>query len=191
MIEFYITRHGETENNKKKISQGQRADSSLTEKGIISAKQKIKKLKNIEFDILISSDLGRAKETAKLINEELNLRLKFSKELREVDFGDFSGIKTDELRNMCPQYKKKVDYIFPNGESYGQVRKRSINYIKNLEGKYNKVLLITHAGVIRGMFAFFKKIDYNNVLDMKISNDVIIRSVIDKGEPVEFEFIQE
>jgi alpha-ribazole phosphatase len=55
---IYLVRHGETEWNVKKITQGQ-SESYLTEKGVEQAKETAEKLKDVKFDAIFSSDLNR------------------------------------------------------------------------------------------------------------------------------------
>ena len=69
MLTFYLVRHGNTEYNRKGIMQGQ-IDTALTDEGIKNAKivsEKLKKMKDVKFDYVFSSDLGRAFITAHII----------------------------------------------------------------------------------------------------------------------------
>ena len=63
-------RHGETEWNLQNRTQGH-LNSPLTERGITQAREAAEKLKDYKFDIVVSSHLGRAYETAKIISKNL------------------------------------------------------------------------------------------------------------------------
>jgi broad specificity phosphatase PhoE len=66
---IYLTRHGETEWNEKKLIQGH-TDIPLNTKGKKQAKLLGKQLKDIDFDVVFSSDLLRAKNSAEIIIKE-------------------------------------------------------------------------------------------------------------------------
>ena len=78
---FYIVRHGQTEWNVLHRIQGQ-LDSSLTEQGKQEAKETAKKLKDVHFDVIYSSDLLRSKHTAEIIALEKKLEIMTTKALR-------------------------------------------------------------------------------------------------------------
>jgi|SRR3989344_2903262 len=144
---IYLTCHGETEWNKKEILQGHK-DSNLTKKGKLSAESKGESLINKKIQIIYSSDLGRCLSTANIINKYTKVKIIKTSKLREMNFGEFNGkqneifLKEFDLRNI---YKKT-----PNGESFSDFRKRIIEFLKFLnKKKYKKVLLITHNGVAK------------------------------------------
>ena len=66
MTTLYLTRHGETEENAKRILQGL-LQTKLTKKGIEQAFMLKEKLKNIHFDAILCSDLIRAIDTATIV----------------------------------------------------------------------------------------------------------------------------
>ena len=83
--EITIIRHGETIWNAQQRIQGQR-NSKLSENGIRQAGLVAKALAKREFDVLISSDLERAVETAEIINKELLLPLGYNENIRERSY---------------------------------------------------------------------------------------------------------
>lgn len=148
---IYITRHSETVQNKIGITQGHK-DSPLTEKGKLSANKKGLKLKNKNIEIIYSSDLGRCMQTAKIINKYLNAKIILKKDLRERNFGIFNGKKHIEVKKKLNL--NNLNLIPPKGESFNQMKRRAINFIKNLKNTKNKrILIITHEGVTRALFS--------------------------------------
>lgn len=93
-IKLYLIRHGETYLNQYKKMQGW-ADSPLTEAGKAVAIETGKKLANISFDRVYTSDLGRTVETAEILlgqnHHDENLFIRKTKEFRELFFGSFEG----------------------------------------------------------------------------------------------------
>ena len=65
-MKIYVTRHGQTELNAKKLMQG-RSDNPLNDTGREQARAAREKIGNIKFDALYSSPLSRAVETASII----------------------------------------------------------------------------------------------------------------------------
>lgn len=65
-VRVYIVRHGETEENKQKIIQGQ-LDTALNSEGERQADLVAEALRDVPFDVSYSSDLRRAADTAKRI----------------------------------------------------------------------------------------------------------------------------
>lgn len=105
---FYIVRHGETELNVKGLLQGIQ-DSALTPLGEKQAKVLAIELRNVDFDLIFSSDLLRAKRTAEIIALERNLAVKTSELLRERQFGKFEGRPREELAVFDQVFEKLSD----------------------------------------------------------------------------------
>ncbi len=192
MITIYITRHGNTEHNKKSLVMGQ-IDSPLTNRGLDSPLEIAKLIKHISFDHIYSSDLGRAFITAHIIAEKLNKVsiLSRAKELREINYGIYANRKKKEVEKECPEYKTNIAFIFPEGESYLQVQKRVVAFIKELEKKHKEqtILLITHAGVIRSIITHYKKLNSEEYLKKNIPHEYIGKFVIDNDKLKSYEKI--
>ena len=85
-----MIRHGETDWNVAKKVQG-KADIPLNENGIEQAKTARQKLKNEKIDIIICSPLKRARQTAEIINAEIQCPILYEEGITERDFGEFEG----------------------------------------------------------------------------------------------------
>ncbi len=96
-MKLILTRHGETEENKKGILQGQKIG-TLSKKGIGQAKKLALRLKGKKIDAVYSSDLVRAKNTAKeILAFHPKVPLHLSKNLRETFLGKYAGKKASAL----------------------------------------------------------------------------------------------
>jgi probable phosphoglycerate mutase len=93
-VTIYVTRHGRTLFNTKELAQGW-ADSPLTPEGIAVAEDLGRGLRDVRFDYVISSDLVRARQTARLVMEQNRVskdyRLEDTAALREACYGRFEG----------------------------------------------------------------------------------------------------
>lgn len=150
---FIFIRHGEAEQNVKKIlNSDPKQIYHLTEKGRQQGGETSAKLKTEKVDMLFSSPFARAKETAEIIGRELGLEVQFDQHLREHGMGPFNG-KTDkeflaQFASLEERYAKKI----PGGESFQEVETRSAQFIDFFNRKYSgkTFVLVTHGNVIRG-----------------------------------------
>ena len=99
-MKLYIVRHGETAWNKHHKVQGV-ADIPLAENGILLAEKTGEALKDVSFDLCITSPLIRARKTAELILEKKDARI------REINFGVLEGVvcMNDAREYLNPQIK--------------------------------------------------------------------------------------
>ncbi len=149
MKEIYIARHGQTIENIEETIQGQ-IDGKLSDTGIGQARQLGEKLKEIKFNIIYSSDLGRAKETLELILENITCEnIESVQELRERNFGNIQGKNMREVGlteyPASEVYAWNKEKIFNDAETLESIKIRAetmINKIKNTP--YQRILLVGH-----------------------------------------------
>jgi len=157
-MKFILVRHTTTDWNLQKRCQG-RIDIELNEQGIKQAEEVAKQLLNLGITKIASSDLKRAKQTAEIINKELNLELILEPGLRECDFGEIGGMTKEQA---IEKYKdisfidyKDYDFKFAGGEDYKQVLRRYTDVFKKYS-KTNGIMLIVAHG--RGFNTFLYSI---------------------------------
>ena len=180
---IYLTRHGETEWNEKKLIQGH-SDIPLNENGELQSKQLGEKLKDIHFEAVFSSDLIRAIRTAEIIILEKKLAVVTTKTLRERLFGRFEGKHIDELRKILGELiffskerQKKLD--LNDIENDEEVMGRFIPFIREVAIAYKgkNVLMVSHGGLMR---AFLDRIGFKtpkySERPMKNAGYLIIKS---------------
>lgn len=175
---IYIIRHGETAWNSEKRHQGGEADIPLNDIGREQARKtglylKNYRMKKHNFDCIWSSSLSRAKETAEIIYNELDLdidNIVIYDELRECGSGKLSGLKkTDGLFMQFREEKKAlepIDFIGKNEqfvniiesiniklnlnmESYNSVASRAKYMIEEIKKTHCKnIIIVSHSGFI-------------------------------------------
>ena len=153
LTHFALLRHAETEWNREKRIQGQR-DSALTSSGRQQAQRWGRALVRFRLDYLISSDLGRATQTASLINESLELEYSVEPRLREQDWGAWSGLKLAELLETDDlKVQERIGWHFRpiEGESRLEVLARSQQALMDIAHRLwgQRILVVTHGGVMR------------------------------------------
>ena len=141
-MKIYLVRHGETIENKTGIHQGQALQGTLSEKGINQAIKVADRLKVEKFDVIFSSDLGRASNTAREIaKHHSDTPIHFVKELRERYTGEIGGKR-----------KEEIDYNnFPkDAETDTDLQKRGKAFIDEIYQEYkDKIVLLVGHGTIR------------------------------------------
>lgn len=161
---FALLRHAKTEWNLKKRIQGQ-TDSPLTGEGENQAREWGRILKRLEWDLIITSDTGRARETASLINLSLDVQVIHDSRLREQDWGLWTGktltqVKKEEPRLLEEQERSGWKFTPPGGEIREDVLKRSISALSDANNKWRgeKILVVTHEGVIKSIISHLREI---------------------------------
>ncbi len=176
MIHILFTRHGETDWNREKKIQGH-IDIPLNETGISQAKQLHEKLKDRKIDLIFSSPLKRAKDTAKFIRGERNIEIKEDILLMEEFYGDMEG----DPRVDNPKYFRQRNSFFkryPKGESYFDVYHRVATFFEKLkkeyDGKLDTILIVAHGGMSRVVNIYFKDMENEEFVPYGIHNCEVV-----------------
>lgn len=153
-----VIRHGETVWNEEKRYQGH-GDSPLTETGRNQVAALGRRMEKIRFDTLISSDLGRAQETASIVADYTGHPLEVDRRLRERNYGVLEGLTVPEIKARHSEVFDQLntddpDYIIPEGESHRQHYRRNIEFIEELLTKSTgaTVAVVAHGGVLDSIF---------------------------------------
>lgn len=155
---LWLIRHGETGWNAERRFQGHH-DVPLNELGRLQARQLARRLgaehRAAPFEALVSSDLGRAVETARAAAEVTGLSLSLRADLRERHFGVLSALTPEEMVVQQPevwaQYRARLpSYVLPGGESLEQFTHRVVTGLLSLARAYpgQKVAVVVHGGVL-------------------------------------------
>lgn len=160
-MQIYLIRHG------RQASRLCNADVPLSKEGVQQAVLAGQRFLKCPPDILYSSDLIRARQTAEHIREQITLsggnlpEIKVRSELREIDFGAWTGKSDDEIEECFHDFKierdrqiGEKDLGFPGGEDGTQVWERVSPVLKEMvsSGK-QRVAAVSHGGTIRVILA--------------------------------------
>lgn len=172
-----FVRHGQTEWNKQTRIQG-RVNNPLNNNGINQAKDLGKYLKdnNNDWDIVVSSPLARAYETASIIHDilEMSNPIIIEDDFMEREFGDCEGaLITKEL------FVDIVADNIPNMETSEEIQNRVYNATIKIAEKYSgkKILIVAHSHVIKGLLTkldskfSFNDLMYNSALNFFTYSD--------------------
>ena len=185
-----LVRHGQSEWNKKNLFTGWK-DPELTDLGVEEAIQagNVLKEKEINFDVMFTSDLLRAQETGRLILEQMNqseISIIKDQRLNERNYGDLAGLNKDDAREKWGAeqvhiWRRSFDVPPPGGESLKNTAERVLPYfeleiIPKIKEGLN-VLVAAHGNSLRAL-----------VMELEnISQDEIVKLEIATGDPLTYE----
>jgi len=145
-----LIRHGETDWNIEGRYQGQ-ADPPLNSHGVQQAEELAKELQNAGLDILYTSPLQRAKQTAIILSKKLTIPVFDDSRLMEIHQGDWQTRLRSEIQMLYPDLFHTWEVnpwqvTPPGGEHLSDVQKRVNLAIDDICKNYNhqKVGLVTH-----------------------------------------------
>ncbi len=187
MTNFYISRHGQTENNLNRRFSGW-IDTPLTEEGVRNAQASAAKLVDVKLDLIVASDLGRAFTTAYIIARKLGYTedIQRLKALREVNYGDYANQPYEAYPEMSAV--ENADFVSPNGESLNQMQARVIDCLVELDARNHgeSILLVAHDGTINAIRAAFNQ-DSIGIADLTHNaHDFVANFRFEAGEVVSF-----
>lgn len=161
-----LLRHGQTEYNATRRMQGH-LDTELTEVGIAQAKAAARTLASRNPQLIRSSDLQRAHDTALALGEATGLDVVTDPRLRETHLGEWQGLTHLDVDTAMPGarriWRDDATWTPPGGESRVEVARRSLPVVTELldelddwgqgENPEAPVVLVAHGGVIAALTA--------------------------------------
>lgn len=143
--EVYLIRHGETEWSLSGQHTGI-TDIPLTENGRKVAKLLEPVLAKETFALVVSSPLGRARQTCELAG--LGARAEIDRDLMEWNYGEYEGITTNQIQTQRPGWMLFRDGC-PGGETPDQVGARADRLIARIRAVEGHVALFAHGHIFR------------------------------------------
>ena len=137
--------------------QGQEVDAPLNEKGVEQVERTASLLSGTHADLIISSPLKRALETAEIINKVLRKQIITDDRLKEVSYGSLANKTWAEIERETGDgtlQKKEKDVVFDyrpfGGESVEDVKMRVGSFLEEVKTKYptGTLLIATHGVVV-------------------------------------------
>lgn len=152
-MKLYLIRHG------RQCSKLCNVNVELSEEGFRQAALLGERLAYEQIDVLYSSDLIRAVQTAQAANLYWNVEHIICPELREISFGEMEGMSDDRIALKYKDFKVKqdamlADWAYPGGECAADVIARVMPLLKTItKSGSERVAIVTHGGVIRSLAA--------------------------------------
>lgn len=156
-MKIYLIRHGESTSDVEDKYGGD-YDDHLTEKGESQAKDLAKKFKGKGVEIIYSSPRFRAKETAEILSNFLDVPLKVMKDLKERNrYGVLTGMVKAEAKKRYPRLAEQVKdeaQTIEGAENFNLFKKRVTKVFKSIvkDDKYKTIAIVSHGGPLKAIF---------------------------------------
>jgi len=178
-MKIYFVRHGESVANLLREFSNSGVKHPLTEKGVEQARELAQTLTGIPFEIIYSSPVLRAMQTAQILAEKLSAPVEVTEALREWSVGIYEG--TTDLKGWELHHRVQTDWFFndkpkskmPGGENLNEIQERFVPFIEGLIARYRdtdrNILCVAHGGLCLAMLpVIFKNVDHASVADLGI-----------------------
>ena len=181
MIEIILVRHGQTDWNTSETFRG-RLEVALNDVGIKQADDLGIYLVKEKLDIIYSSPLQRAVDTAVAIADRQNLEANTVENLTDFHYGDWQGKPRKEVEKDYPElYRDWLDtpeqIKMPRGESLEDVRKRAVPFIEDamMRCGEGKIVFVSHRVVIKVIICALLGLDNSHFWNFRIDTCGITR----------------
>lgn len=151
---LYLVRHGQSDGNAEGRFGGH-GPTPLSELGIDQAERTAKVLAREKVDVIYSSDLLRAVQTAEPLAELLGLKVNATAEFRERHVGVLEGLTFDESKDAHPKdyyalINRNINHVIAGGESYRHLLRRATAKLHDILRTHagEKVVIFSHTGAI-------------------------------------------
>lgn len=149
---YFLLRHGEAKSNVLNMVScfPETFYDSLTNKGIKQVRAIAKEIETKKIDLIFSSDVLRTKQTAEIIANKINQKIRYDKRLREYNFGEMNGTFFREYCIFFPNSKKRFIQKPKDGENYKEITNRMWSFFTEINNNYNNknILVIGHQAPI-------------------------------------------
>ncbi len=198
MKNILLIRHGQSEWNKLNLFTGFK-NIELSEQGIEEANKAGQNFKNldIKFNIVFTSELKRAQETAKIILQNLDQWNFLNNEgkiisninLNERDYGDLTGLNKKETaekfgEEQVHKWRRGYSDQPPNGESLEDVVRRVTKYFEEVikpaiqSDENGNILIAAHGNSLRALLIVMNIYQPNNINSVELSTGVPIHVIL-------------
>ena len=202
MKNILLIRHGQSEWNKLNLFTGFK-NIELSEQGIDEANKAGQNFKNlnIKFDIVFTSELKRAQETAKIILKNLDQwdhlygegKIITDINLNERDYGDLTGLNKKETADkfgeeQVHKWRRGYSDQPPNGESLEDVVRRVKIYFEESinpaiqSANNNNILIAAHGNSLRALLIVMNIYDSSNINSVELSTGVPIHVILENNK---------
>ena len=198
MKNILLIRHGQSEWNKLNLFTGFK-NIELSEQGIEEANKAGQNFKNldIKFNIVFTSELKRAQETAKIILQNLDQwdflnnegKIISNINLNERDYGDLTGLNKKETaekfgEEQVHKWRRGYSDQPPNGESLEDVVRRVKKYFEEVikpaiqSNENDNILIAAHGNSLRALLIVMNIYEPNNINSVELSTGVPIHVIL-------------
>jgi probable phosphoglycerate mutase len=163
MTQLYLIRHGQAVCNVEPIVAGLRGDTGLTPLGVQQAehlRDRLAATGEIKADVLIASNLPRAKQTAQIVAPALGLPIMWDEEVQEMRPGEADGMTIEEAyqKYTLPNFRQNpFQQVAPGGENWPQFIIRAGTALNRITQQHQgkTIVVVCHGGIVDASFVYF------------------------------------
>jgi isoleucyl-tRNA synthetase len=155
---YFALRHGEAVSNVENFFScwPEKQEVPLTSDGKVNIEKISSTIKTKKIDLIITSDILRTSQTAQIVSKSIGVEIIYDERLREINVGSLNGKPSEEgEKYFNPESKLSYEEIvlskfknnFPEGENYTEIKLRMLDFINDIDKKYNNknILIVGHA----------------------------------------------
>ena len=167
MTLLLLARHGETDWNREHRIQGN-TDVPLNDAGRAQAEALAGELAGEPLDAVYSSDLARARDTARVVAARHGLQVVELRELRERDFGTWEGLTDVEILERFPEARERP---WGDAETREEMAERVLGAVHGIAARHagGRVLVVSHGGPIRALLRHCDPDDDRRVVNCHVA----------------------
>tara|TARA_Y100000310_G_scaffold100839_1_gene98734 strand:- start:7 stop:642 length:636 start_codon:yes stop_codon:yes gene_type:complete len=172
-----FVRHGQAENNTRRILAGRTEGVPLTKTGVEQAERIAKYLKHVDVSAIYSSPIERASNTAKIVADYNSLNYELDDRLIEIEMGKFTRMNYDDMfakyGNVFLKFYENDPIIAEHEvETFPHVQKRVSDMVDYVIKKHKNqnVVLVTHMDPIKSMLSTIMELKPKTLFELIIAN---------------------
>lgn len=179
MTRFVLLRHGQTAWNLERKNQG-KEDIPLDETGHRQVEQTVAALAGASFDVVWSSPLRRAAQTAERFAEPTGCAVRVDARLAERSYGEWEGRTPEEIGAPYEEYRRdRVLYRPPGGETGIEVFSRCVSFLYDaIRDAHRSHLVVSHGGTIAFLTAALLQASPATAAALRLANCSLTEVVI-------------
>jgi broad specificity phosphatase PhoE len=177
---FYFVRHGQSDWNAIGRMQGQ-MNSDLSALGRQQARTNGRLLATLDLEAIYASPLDRARQTAEIIQDQVDLDVAYDDRIMEWDCGDWSGQLRSHVERRWPVewaalHADPFHYRGPKCENYPDMIARATPFVEELLATpHERIAVVSHGLIGRVMIGILMGYDEAGYLGFSQPNDVVYR----------------
>lgn len=190
MTTIYLVRHAQAEGNLYRLVQGH-FNGLITKRGYEQIRALRRRFDGVHIDAVYSSDLFRARTTARAVSEPRNLPIILREDLREVNLGWWEGLPWQAVADMdaAQLHNFHMDlsrFDVKDGESGAVVRDRMLGAIRAIaaENAGKTVAVFSHGAAMRILLGTIRGMDLADIDQSVLGDNTAVTLLEVEGDAI-------
>lgn len=169
-VRLYLTRHGETLENRRHVLQGQ-LPGTLSDTGLRQSEELAQRMEGVALDAVVASDLARSVRTAEVVARRKGLAVDVTPLLREMDWGVYTGqALVDVDWTHLPESVEQVEALY----------RRAGEFLAYIKEKYagRRVLAVGHGAFNRAVMCRYEGREPFDMVGMPIMENTAVAELV-------------